>query len=217
MKRGPPQAGCLFRLLALVARGQLRYHFQRSGRPAAFVFAFLLLGGMTTMGTITAAAIVFEVPLLFPPLAPSAFILFSTPLAPVASPRHLVMGHLGALAIGVGVVLACEGDMRIAGTTGPLVLDALHVTEVVLAMGIACAWMTVLRCYHPPAAATALMPALGLAIQPYQLLGFAAAVLLLAAEGFCFNRLIGGLPYPLWRMAPERARHYGRLAGQEER
>ena len=46
-----------------------------------------------------------------------------------------------------------------------------------------------------------------------QILGIIAAAMLLVFEAIFFNRVIGGLPYPLWRADPKVARNYGELAG----
>ncbi|MBW1716072.1 MAG: hypothetical protein JRJ77_09640, partial [Deltaproteobacteria bacterium] len=42
------------------------------------------------------------------------------------------------------------------------------------------------------------------------------AVILLVLEAIFFNRIIGGLPYPIWRADPNVARNYGVLAGIPE-
>ncbi len=49
-----------------------------------------------------------------------------------------------------------------------------------------------------------------------QVLGLLAAVTLLILEAFLFNRIIGGLPYPVWRADPRISRSYGALAGIPE-
>ena len=36
---------------------------------------------------------------------------------------------------------------------------------------------------------------------------------LLVLEAILFNRIIGGLPYPLWRVDPKVARNFGAMAG----
>ena len=36
---------------------------------------------------------------------------------------------------------------------------------------------------------------------------------LLVLEAILFNRIIGGLPYPLWRADPKVARNFGAMAG----
>jgi hypothetical protein len=51
---------------------------------------------------------------------------------------------------------------------------------------------------------------------PVQLLGIASALVLLVLEAFLFNRLLGGLPYPIWRPDPKVSQKYRALAGLQE-
>jgi hypothetical protein len=44
-------------------------------------------------------------------------------------------------------------------------------------------------------------------------LGVIGAMMLLVLEAILFNRIIGGLPYPLWQANLQVARKYGALAG----
>jgi CBS-domain-containing membrane protein len=76
--------------------------------------------------------------------------------------------------------------------------------------------MISVRCVHPPAAASALIAAMGYLANPEQILGIIGAVILLVLEAIFFNRIIGGLPYPIWRADPNFARNYGVLAGIPE-
>jgi hypothetical protein len=46
-----------------------------------------------------------------------------------------------------------------------------------------------------------------------QVLGIIAAVILIVLAAIIFNRIIGGLPYPLWRADPKVARNFGEMAG----
>ncbi len=87
--------------------------------------------------------------------------------------------------------------------------------EVVVAcsMGLACFLMVLCKCVHPPAAASALIASLGYLESPEHVLGIAAAVVLLLPEALFFNRVIGGLPYPVWQFDAKVARHFGEMAG----
>jgi hypothetical protein len=49
-----------------------------------------------------------------------------------------------------------------------------------------------------------------------QVLGVIGAMTLLVLEAILFNRIIGGLPYPLWRADPKIARNFGAMAGIPE-
>ncbi len=69
------------------------------------------------------------------------------------------------------------------------------------------------KCIHPPAAALALIASLGYLEGPEHVLWVAAAVVLLLLAALFFNRIIGGLPYPLWYFDSKVARHFGEMAG----
>lgn len=88
-----------------------------------------------------------------------------------------------------------------------------RVMAIALSMGLTGIIMISARCAHPPAAASALIAAMGYLESIEQILGIIGAVILLVLEAIFFNRIIGGLPYPIWRADPHAARSYGELAG----
>jgi CBS-domain-containing membrane protein len=179
-------------------------------RPLVQVYAMMC--GALALGIITAASIWTNMPLLFPPLAPSAFILFTTPLAPSGSPRNLVMGHTLAVAIGLITLNAMHNLWPGAGLQEPGTMGALRVWTVIISMGLITALMLILRCHHPPAAASAMIAAMGF-LDPVQALGLVLAAMLLALEAIVLIRGLAGLPYPLWRADAKAVRCYGELAG----
>jgi CBS-domain-containing membrane protein len=67
--------------------------------------------------TISLIAWLIDLPLLFPALGPTAFILFARPFSPAAAPRAVVLGHLSAIAVGSVswnlVSLACGQDVSL--------------------------------------------------------------------------------------------------------
>ena len=83
-------------------------------------------------------------------------------------------------------------------------------------MGISGMILVVAKCIHPPAAASALIAAMGFLNSAEQVLGVLSAMILLVFEAIVFNRIIGGLPYPLWRANPKVARNFGAMAGIPE-
>jgi CBS-domain-containing membrane protein len=83
-------------------------------------------------------------------------------------------------------------------------------------MGLIGFMMVAVKCVHPPAAASALIAAMGYLANAEQVFGLTGAVMLLVLEAIFFNRIIGGLPYPMWRGDPKVARNYGELAGIAE-
>ncbi len=212
MNRAPKQS-LLFRTVTWLARLQLAGRLRRSEDHHLPVVLFAMLAGAAALGTITLAAWVTDLPLLFPPLAPSAFIIFYTPMAVTASPRNVVMAHTMAVLSGLFALNLLTMIFPTAGLADPAVMNWQRVLVITLAMGLITVLMAGLRCAHPPAAASALIAAMGYLAEPLQSAGLCAAAILLVLEAILLNRVIGGMPYPLWRTDPEVARNYGALAG----
>ena len=80
-------------------------------------------------------------------------------------------------------------------------------------MGVASIVMVAIKCIHPPAAATALIAAMGYMGNIVQVASVLIAVIFLALEAYFFNRIIGGLPYPIWRYNPDIEKSHRSLAG----
>lgn len=99
--RSGPQGSFLFRTVAFFSRLQLRYLLQNVGNPHLLVIIFVFVAGASALGIITVAAYLTRLPLLFPPLGPSAYILFHTPMSVTASPRNVVLSHIMAVATGL--------------------------------------------------------------------------------------------------------------------
>jgi CBS domain-containing membrane protein len=216
-KRQPgPQHTPLFRIIAFFSRLQLSYLLRAMGSPRFLVVLFVFVAGATAMGIIAIAAYLTDLPLLFPPLGPSAFILFHTPMSESASPRSVILSHALALAAGLlslrFVEMVCPGAHIIDSS----VMNWYRVLAIALSMGIIGIIMVSMKCVHPPAAATALIAAMGYLSNIEQILGLIGAVILLVFEAILFNRIIGGLPYPIWRADLTVARSYGVLAGIPE-
>jgi len=211
--RSDPRRTVLFRAVALLTRFQLGAVLRRSTRPSSAVLLFVFSAGACALGIISAAAYLTRLPLLFPPLGPSAFILFSTPMSDRAAPRTLIFGH--ALSVGAGLVALHAVQVAWPGPSllDPQVLNGARIVAIAVAMALASLLMLSLRCPHPPAAASALLAAMGYLDTPLQVAGLLGAVVLLAAAAWVFNRLIGGLPYPHWRADPRVSRMFGALAG----
>ncbi len=144
------------------------------------------------------AAMATQEPLLFPSLGPTAFLLFATPLAPAASPRNTLLGHLvgvvsGAIGLAAFGLLSADPDL-VHGTWQ-------RAGAAALALALTCGGMVLFDLPHPPAGATTLIVALGLLHTPLQLLLIMLSVLALTALGWAINRL-AGRPCPLWRAVP---------------
>ncbi len=211
-----PQHSFLFRLVAFFSRLQFWYLLRSLGNKHIVAVVFVFMAGATALGIISIMAYLTNLMMLFPPLGPSAFILFRTPLAESASPRNVVMAHTLALLAGMGS-LALAGmlfpEMHRLHTAG---MNWHNDTAIMLAMGLTSIAMVVLKCVHPPAAATALIAAMGYLENMVQVGGTLAAVLFLVAEAILFNRILGGLPYPWWRFDAAKVKNYTIIAGIPE-
>lgn len=215
-RRSAPQGSLLFRFIAALARMQVSYLIRNVRRPGLVVAAFALLSGASALALITLAAQVLDLPLLFPPLGPTAFILFYTPMAATASPRNTIQAHCLAVCAGLGSLWAVNYAFPEANLADPATMNGYRVAAITLAMILISTAMMLTRSIHPPAAASALIAAMGYLHNPTQILGLPAAVLFLVFLALVWNRVVGGLPYPLWRADPTASRHYGLLAGNPE-
>ena len=207
------QHSFLFRLIAFFSRLRLGYILRSRGYPRFLVMIFVFAAGAIALGTITIIAYLTALPLLFPPLGPSAFILFYTPMSISASPRSVILSHSLALAAGLSSLWLFKLILPHANLYDPTVMNWYRVIVIAMSMGAICLMMIVAKCVHPPAAASALIAAMGYLQNVEQIVGFIAAVILLVLEGVIFIKLLGGLPYPFWRADPQVARNYGELAG----
>ena len=168
---------------------------------------FVFAAGATALGTITIIAYLTQLPLLFPPLGPSAFILFYTPMSISACPRSVILSHTLALAAGLSSLWLFNSIFSHATLPDPNVMGSHGVFVIALSMGAICLMMIVFKCVHPPAAASALIAAMGYLQNIEQIVGFLLATILLVIEGVFFIKIVGGLPYPLWRADPQIARN----------
>jgi CBS-domain-containing membrane protein len=208
-----PQHSLFFRVIAFFSRLQVGYVLRSRGYPRFIVIMFVFVAGAIALGTITIIAYLTELPLLFPPLGPSAFILFYTPMSIGASPRSVILSHTLAVAAGLSSLWLFTLVLSGANLYDPAAMNWYRVIVIAFSMGVICLLMILLKCVHPPAAASALIAAMGYLQHIEQILGLIVAVILLVLEGILFIKLIGGLPYPLWRADPQVARNYGELAG----
>ena len=161
------------------------------------------VNGSASILILTALAWLVELPLLFPALGPSAFILFSRPFSRAAAPRSVILGHFVGIAVGCvawGLVSAATGDPVSLETGGWPVLASAS-----MAMAATSVLLVRLTCPHAPACASALITALGAADGWVPLLGMAAGVVLLTAQAALISRL-AGVSTPIWSPRPDDAR-----------
>lgn len=213
LKTPVPQQSPLFRIIALLTRLQLRYLARNIKNLKIVLVIFVFLEGVTALGIITIVAYLTNLPLLFPPLGPSAFIIFYRPMSVEASPRNCILSHTMAVLAGLFSLRLLALLFPNANLLDVEMMNWYRVAAIALAMGVASVMMIVMHSIHPPAAATALIAALGYFENLTQLIGIVLAVVFLVMEALIFNRLLGGLPYPIWRPDPKVLQEYGALAG----
>ena len=119
-----------------------------------------------------------DLPLLFPALGPSAFILFTKPFSPRSPPHgRWLSAIMAAMTCGVmaraGVGLACGVAVGLEGGSW------LALCSATLALALTCVLLVRLRCPHAPACASALIVAVGAVTGWRELLAMAIAVMLL--------------------------------------
>ena len=178
----------------LVERLRLKWllgHFPERPVWAAFMF----INGFISIGLMSLAALAAKTSFIFPSLGPTAFLFFFSPQAPSASPRHTIYGHAIGIACGYGALWATglQHAQWQPGTT----VHLARVAAAALALASTGALMILFKAAHPPAGATTLIVALGIIIQPKNLLVIEIAVALLTLQAIFINRL-AGLDYPLW-------------------
>ena len=156
---------------------------------------FMFLNGFATIALLAAVAMISRTPFVFPSLGPTAFLFFSSPRAPAASPRHTIYGHAIGILCGYGALwLFGLQDAPPAMATG---VSAARVGAAALSLASTGAMMILLKAEHPPAGATTLIISLGIVTKPLHLLVIEIAVALLTLQAIAINRL-AGIDYPLW-------------------
>lgn len=134
-------------------------------------------------------------PLLLPSLAPTVFVLFRTPLSKDACPRNVVFGHLAAIVLGLGALVAfgLYDDPSILRENVTL----LRIIAVALSLALTEAVLVSLEMPHTPAAATTLLVSLGIFKTPAELISLAVGIVLVTAVSWVLNRILG-VPVPVW-------------------
>jgi CBS-domain-containing membrane protein len=162
------------------------------------------VNGMVAISVITLLAWLVDLPLLFPALGPSAFILFSSPFSHSAAPRSVIGGHLTGIAVGYAtwrlVTLACGRPVCLETGGWPVLASAST------AMALSCVLLVRLGFPHPPACGSTLIAALGAADAWVPLLGMVAGVVVLTLQAVLISRL-AGVSTPIWSSRPFDRQH----------
>jgi CBS-domain-containing membrane protein len=165
----------------------------------AVLAVFSFINGCISIALMAAVALVSRQPFVFPSLGPTAFLFFYTPLAPAASPRNAIIGHLIGVAAGWGSLAAFH--LLSAGPAMMTGVTEARIGAAALSLGLTSGLMVLLRAPHPPAGATTLIVSLGLLRTVEQMGVLMAAVVLLTVQAVAINRL-AGVPYPVWGVRP---------------
>jgi CBS-domain-containing membrane protein len=178
---------------------------------ASFVFVNVFLA----IAILTGLAVIFQTPFVFPPVGPTAFLLYFMPTTATASPRNTLCGHALGLACGYGSL--CLLGLEHAPST---ILEDIHwprVLAAALSLAATGALMILFGVVHPPAGATTLIISLGFITTPAHLIVIEIVVGLMALQTLAVNRL-AGIDYPLWsrpaQPAPDSLHESIRKRGQ---
>jgi CBS-domain-containing membrane protein len=178
---------------AQLARLQPWYVLTRyQNRLTRSVFAFV--NGSLAIAILSLAAVATSQPLIFPSLGPSAFLFFFQPSAVTSSPRNAIVCH----GCGVLVGLGCYWTSVLLFGSGTIVGQ---IVAAAISLGLISSLMIASDIAHAPAASTALIVSLGHMTRWQDGIAIVAAVSMLAAQAWLFNRL-SGVYFPLWRGKP---------------
>ncbi|OOZ36580.1 HPP family protein [Solemya velesiana gill symbiont] len=148
--RGTPQGSLLYRAVAFFTQMQLGYLLRDSKHSKSAVRIFVFLEGLAALAIISTAAFLAKLPLLFPPLGPSAFILFRTPLSRAAAPRAVFIAHNMGMVIGLAMLYLFAFLFPDADLQGSDALNWPRIFALSLAMGLTSLGMIMFNCAHPP-------------------------------------------------------------------
>ena len=193
---------------------RLRWHVWRArwslpallarGNEATVVSVLGALNGAVAMLVVATCASWLGMPLVFPVLGPTAFILFTQPFAMAAAPRCVMLGHLAALATG----LLCFEMFERAGDEpwdGPAI-PWVAAFSASLALALTFIVLMRLQCLHPPACATAVVAALGELEDGRSIVGIVVAIGALTLQAACTHRAMG-IMVPGW--SPRQPQLFG--------
>jgi CBS-domain-containing membrane protein len=156
---------------------------------------FVFFNSFVVMALLSAVAMLSDSPFVFPSLGPTAYLLFFTPRAPIASPKHAVCGHLIGLICGWCALWATGLLHAPAVTAGGV--GHMRLLAAAASLSFTGAAMVLLKVGHPPAGATTLIVSLGFITSLRDLSIIEAAVIAMVIYAILINRL-AGIDYPLW-------------------
>lgn len=165
--------------------------------PPRLVWAvYVFVNSFISIALLALLAVVARVPLIFPSLGPTAYLLFFSPRSEASTPRNALIGH------GIGLICGYAAyqlmGMPAAITAPHTGFNWYRIIAAALSLAAAGALMILFNASHPPAGATTLIVSLGIITKPTDLVIIEAAVVLLIVQAFCLNRL-AGVHYPIWK------------------
>jgi len=170
------------------------------GDEKTVVSTISAINAVVVILTISALAWCLNMPLVFPALGPTAFILFASPFSRAAAPRSIVIGH------GSGILCGWACWHVVSLLSGEAVFPSMHgcalLLSAAMALALTCVMLVRLSCPHAPACASALIVAVGVAGNWLTVLGMAVGVVLITAEAVVISRL-AGVNVPLWAPRPK--------------
>jgi CBS-domain-containing membrane protein len=179
---------------AIISRARLTW-LLRHFPPRPVWAGFVCFNCFVAIALLSVLAMASRTPFIFPSLGPTAYLLFFTPRAAAASPKHAICGHAVGLLFG-WLALWITGLSHAA----PVTTEGVNFARVLagaMSLGGTGAAMVMFNVGHPPAGATTLIVSLGFTTGLRNLLVIEGAVLVLVAYTIIVNRL-AGIEYPIW-------------------
>ncbi|MGH9342448.1 MAG: HPP family protein [Terriglobia bacterium] len=179
-----------------VLLGRLRMAWLLRRFPPRSVWSlYIFVNGFLTIALLALLAVLTGSPFVFPSLGPTAYLLFTAPLAVHACPRNTILGHAIGLICGYGALYITGMTNMPYGQPGGVYWP--RILAAALSLSATGAFMVLLRAGHPPAGATTMIVSLGIISKPKELVIIEGAVFILVAQALVINRL-AGLHYPFW-------------------
>ncbi|MEQ1638160.1 MAG: HPP family protein [Methylococcales bacterium] len=153
--------------------------------------AFTCFTALMLTGFVTQQLVQDQAPLLIASMGASAVILFVMPSSPLAQPWSFAAGHITSAVVGVSALMFIPSLVNAAA----------------IAVGLSVLLMLLLRCLHPPGAATALAPILAQSPSnhidfSFVLMPVGINVLIMLGLAIMLNRLILHRHYPVTNQPP---------------
>ncbi|MFC0865460.1 HPP family protein [Sphaerimonospora cavernae] len=164
------------------SRVRVQLHGKAPARNPAAAIGVATAAGVVGLTLLVVIGEILNQPVLIPPLAASAALVFAAPTLPLAQPRSVIGGQLISGAVGLICLAAIGNSLWSAGVAGGLAIGA----------------MALARAPHSPAAATAVIAVLTEPPAMSFLALLALATLVLVAVGIAAGRMGKTARYPAY-------------------